>query len=107
MLNADVEEVARIPRLLKTPDGRVMVDPEVFVTDDMYREMWHGYRCPWCYEKLEKAFDRTCKDWCWGGRDVSEKRWHAYMDEQYGGVEWLGPTKEMVESPIWTPGSAA
>lgn len=93
-------------RLLKVPDGRVFRDVEVFVSDERYRRQWNGYECPWCFEPLEKAFDRTCRkvDYvlkrggCWGGTDQkTPDEWHAYMDRTYGGVKWRGPTAEMLD----------
>ena len=94
--------------ILIDPDGVVRHDPKVFLSEEQYRRMKQGYLCPWCYQPLSSAFDRTCKDWCWGPRDADQHEWHRYMDERFTGVEDLSPPKHLLdgaESEIWTPGN--
>jgi hypothetical protein len=92
--------------LLHMSDGSTLRDSDVTVTEADYRRMWAGYVCPWCYQILETAFERTCKDWCIGGPDVTEADWRAYMTQRFGGEKWIGPSRETMDrmnSPIWTP----
>lgn len=92
--------------LLHMGDGSTYVDSDVSVTESDYRRMWDGYVCPWCYQLLESAFARTCKDWCLGGPDVTPEGWRAYMAERFGGEKWIGPSRALWESlnrPVETP----
>lgn len=103
--------------LLHMVDGSTLVDADVSVTVADYRRMWDGYVCPWCYQTLEHAFDRTCKDWCIGGPDVTKEDWRRYMEQRFAGEKWVGVSRETwermntpVEKPkpagsrIWVPG---
>lgn len=92
--------------LLHMSDGSTFLDSDVSVTEEDYRRMWQGFVCPFCYQILETAFERTCKDWCIGGPELSPDEWHGYMTQRFGGEKWLGPSRETLErleSPIWTP----
>lgn len=75
-------------------DGRTLMDSDVTLTEADYRRMATGYICPYCYQILTTAFERTCKDWCIGGPAVTEIEWHAYMTERFGGEKWIGPSRE-------------
>lgn len=111
MLKADVEDDPRW--LYIEPDGTVRRDANVLITEAQYRQMAAGYLCPWCYQQLDHAFVRTCRDWCNGPRDAGEREWQAFMDERFGGVDWLGPSKATLarmenerDSRVWVPPSA-
>lgn len=105
MLKADVEQDPNW--LLETPEG-VYQDANVYLTEEQYRRMRAGYICPWCFQEFKHAFELNCAGWHWGpDRETCEREWQRYMDERFGGVEWLGPSKsllESLESPIWVPG---
>ena len=101
--------------LLHMADGSTLVDADVSVIEDDYRRMWQGFVCPYCYQILESAFERTCKDWCIGGPAVTVDDWHAYMTQRFGGEKWIGPSRELMDrlnTPaddlgIWTPPRAS
>ena len=82
-------------------------DVVVTVTAETYNRYRTGYRCPWCHQDLVSAFDRTCREWCCGGNRVyTEEEWHAFLDGDFEGYRWIGPSKETMErleSPVWTP----
>ncbi len=85
-------------------------EADVTVKEDDYQRMYNGYECPWCYQLLTTAFDRTCREWCCGGNKVyTQAEWHAFMDGSLDGYKWIGPSKETMErmeSPVWTPSGA-
>lgn len=88
MLKADVEDSA--DKLIIEPDGTVRRDVNVFLTEAQYRKMRAGYLCPWCYQELKHAFKLTCGSWHYGPAEPTQAEWHAFMDEEFRGVEWLG-----------------
>lgn len=108
-----VEE--HMKRIIVLPgEDEPRTEADVTVTEEQYRRIWSGYQCPWCYQLLDHAFDRTCKEWCCGGnRDYTEDEWHSFMDGHLDGYKWIGPSKETLErlgeaesTEIWTPGGA-
>ena len=102
--------------LLEMADGSVYVDADVSVTEADYRRMYNGYVCPWCYQVLDHAFERTCAAWCHGGPDVTVEAWREYLDTRFGGEKWIGPSRETLaaeqnemddfkrKTGIWVPG---
>jgi hypothetical protein len=91
-------------------------EADVTVSEEEYRRIYTGFECPWCYQVLATAYERTCKEWCCGGdRVYTIDEWHAFMDGHLDGYKWIGPSREMVErlearpassSEIWTPGGS-
>jgi hypothetical protein len=107
VLKADVEIDGR--RIFVGPDGQVYDGVETFVTEAQYRKMRQGYLCPWCLQPLSHAYELTCGEWHWGPRNPTQDEWQRYMDETFGGVEWLGPSRETLSTmstDIWVPESA-
>lgn len=92
-------------------DGSVMRDPDITWDVEAYRRQRQGYQCPWCFQLLTTAFDRTaCEDWCCGGKGRTVDEWQAYMDSEFEGERVFGlrepapaePTKA-TKSGIWVP----
>lgn len=110
MLKADVEDDPTW--LYIESDGTVRRDANVLLTEDQYQRMAQGYLCPWCYQALTTAFDRTCRDWCNGPRDANRIDWQAFMDERFGGIDHLGPSRSTLNElensadRMWIPPSA-
>lgn len=77
------------------PDGRVMRDPDVTVTEDQYQQMWQGYMCASCYEPLDPPFPKVCT--LPGCNFPVRDEQRRYMTERFGGYKWIGPTKETVD----------
>ena len=105
-------------RVVIYADGSARRDVDVTWDEAAYRRQRTGYQCPWCFQLLETAFERTCASWCHGGPSVTEEEWQAYMDAEFEGTKWLGltreqydraetPTSELAkEAGIWTPPGA-
>jgi hypothetical protein len=53
-------EIEPTHRARVLPDGRVMRESRLTISQEWMEQMWQGYRCAACLERFEEAFPEEC-----------------------------------------------
>jgi hypothetical protein len=60
-----VQDIEATKRVRQLPDGRVQSESRLTLSPEAMEQLWQGYRCAKCLERLETAWPEVCpNDWC-------------------------------------------
>jgi hypothetical protein len=58
-----VQEIEETDKVRQLPDGRVMTESQLTLSPEAIEQLFQGYRCAKCLERLDEAFPEFCPNW--------------------------------------------